>query len=66
MKEVKTPKKPLIYYGLIVLTVLLLFNMLITPMIAQRQVKEVEHGTSEEIANDPIARKQYLGDQFRM
>ena len=40
MKEVKTPKKPLVYYGLIVLAVLLLFNMLITPMIAQRQVVE--------------------------
>ena len=28
--------------------------------------KLIKHGTSEEIANDPIARKQYLGDQFRM
>ena len=28
--------------------------------------KVIKHGTSEEIANDPIARKQYLGDQFRM
>ena len=28
MNEVKTPKKPLVYYGLIVLAVLLLFNML--------------------------------------
>lgn len=35
MKEVRSPKKPLIYYGLIVMAVLLLFNMLITPMIAQ-------------------------------
>ena len=40
MKEIKSTKKPLIYYGLIVLAVLLLFNMLITPMIAQRQVVE--------------------------
>ena len=28
--------------------------------------KVIKHGTSEEIANDPIARKQYPGDQFRM
>ena len=28
MKEIKSTKKPLIYYGLIVLAVLLLFNML--------------------------------------
>ena len=52
MKEGKTPKKPLIYYGLIVLTVLLLFNMLITPMIAQRQVKEVDYGTFVQMAED--------------
>ena len=26
----------------------------------------IKHGTSSEIANDPIARKQYLGEQFRM
>lgn len=52
MKEVKTPKKPLIYYGLIVLTVLLLFNMLITPMIVQRQVKEVDYGTFVQMAED--------------
>lgn len=52
MKEVKTPKKPLIYYGLIVLTVLLLFNMLITPMIAQRQVKKVDYGTFVQMAED--------------
>ncbi len=26
----------------------------------------IKHGTSAEIANDPIARKQYLGEQFRM
>ena len=28
--------------------------------------KVIKHGSSEEIANDPIARKQYLGEQFRM
>ena len=52
MKEVKSPKKPLIYYGLIVMAVLLLFNMLITPMIAQHQVKEVDYGTFVQMAED--------------
>ena len=52
MKEVKTPKKPLVYYGLIVLAVLLLFNMLITPMIAQRQVVEVDYGTFVQMAEE--------------
>lgn len=45
MKEVKTPKKPLIYYYLIVLLVLLVFNMIVTPMLTQRQVTEVDYGT---------------------
>ena len=56
MKEVRSPKKPLIYYGLIVMAVLLLFNMLITPMIAQHQVKEVDYGTFVQMAED-----KYLG-----
>ncbi len=52
MKEVKSPKKPLIYYGLIVMAVLLLFNMLITPMIVQHRVKEVDYGTFVQMAED--------------
>lgn len=28
--------------------------------------KVIKHGSSEEIANDPVARRQYLGEQFRM
>ncbi len=52
MKEVKTPKKPLIFYYLIVLGVILLFNVLVTPWFAQRQVREVDYGTFVEMAED--------------
>jgi len=45
MKEVKNPKKPLIYYYAIVLLVLMVFNSLILPLIAKRQIKEVDYGT---------------------
>ena len=45
MKEVKSPKKPLIYYYGIVLLIILLFNILIMPMLAQGQVVEVDYGT---------------------
>lgn len=45
MKEVKSPRKPLIYYYGIVLLVLLLFNLLVTPLLSQRQVQEVDYGT---------------------
>lgn len=45
MKEVKTPKKPLIYYYGIVLLFLMLFNVLVTPKLMEWQVKEVDYGT---------------------
>ncbi len=45
MNEVKSPKKPLLYYYGIVLLVLMLFNFLAMPWLAQRQVREVDYGT---------------------
>ena len=45
MKEVKSPKKPLIYYYGIVLLIIFLFNILIMPMLAQGQVVEAGYGT---------------------
>ena len=45
MKEVKSPKKPLLYYYGIVLLIILLFNVLITPMLSRAQVVEVDYGT---------------------
>ena len=52
MQEVKSPKKPLIYYYGIVLLVILLFNMIITPLLAQGQVIEVDYGTFMEMINE--------------
>ena len=45
MNEVKTPKKPLIFYYGIAMVVLLLLNMLVMPLITQHQVEEVDYGT---------------------
>ena len=45
MKEVKTPRKPFIYYYLLVFSILILFNLIAMPWIAQRQIKEVDYGT---------------------
>ena len=44
MKEVKSPKKSLLYYYGIVLLIIFLFNILITPMISKNQVVEVDYG----------------------
>ena len=45
MKEVRSPKKPLAFYYLIILAALLLFNMFVMPSIAGKQAKEVDYGT---------------------
>ena len=52
MKEVKTPKRPLIFYYLIVIGVILLFNMLFMPMITQSRVVEVDYGTFVQMAEN--------------
>ena len=45
MNEVKKPKKPiLIFYGTM-LAMILIFNLIIVPWIAERQIKEVDYGT---------------------
>jgi len=52
MKEVKSPKRPLIYYYLIALGVILLFNMLVMPIMSMNQVLEVDYGTFVQMAED--------------
>ena len=45
MNEIKEPRKPLIYYYLIVFLAIMLFNALLMPIIAERQIKEVDYST---------------------
>ena len=45
MKEVKSPKKPLIYYYVLVLAILFLFNLIVSPMLTRPQIDEVDYGT---------------------
>ena len=45
MNEVKTPKKPLLYYYIAALLVLLLFNFLAMPWLAEHQIKDVDYNT---------------------
>lgn len=52
MKEVKSPRKPLLYYYGIVLLILFLFNMFVTPMIMENRVKEVDYGTFMNMTED--------------
>ena len=43
MNEVKSPKKPLIFYYTVAMLVLLLFNMLAMPWLQERQIREVPY-----------------------
>ena len=45
MNEVKSPKKPLLYYYLLVMLAVLLFNLLAMPWISEHQIKEVDYNT---------------------
>ena len=45
MKEVKTPKKPLLFYYAVALLVLFLFNLLAMPWLAEHQIKDVDYNT---------------------
>ena len=45
MKEVKSPKKPLIIYAVIVIIVIMLLNTFVFPLLMRKQVEEVDYGT---------------------
>ena len=52
MKEVKSPRKPLLYYYGIVLLIILLFNLLVTPLLTANQVTMVDYGTFMDMIDD--------------
>ena len=45
MNEVKSPKKPLLYYYMIAILVVLLFNLLAMPWLSEHQIKDVDYNT---------------------
>ena len=52
MNEVKNPKKPLIFYYIIVLVALMLFNMLAMPWLAEHSIQEVDYNTFVSMVQD--------------
>ena len=51
MNEVKSPKKPMMYYYTIVLILLLVFNFVAMPWISEHQIKEVDYNTFIEMVD---------------
>ncbi len=45
MNEIKNPKRPLVYYAVVAMLAVLLFNLLAVPAMANAAVKEVDYGT---------------------
>ncbi|MCI6021470.1 MAG: ATP-dependent zinc metalloprotease FtsH [[Bacteroides] pectinophilus] len=45
MKEVKQPKKPLMFYYMIALAIILVLNMVVMPWFYEKSIKEVDYGT---------------------
>ena len=45
MNEVKSPKKPLLFYYILVLMFLLLFNLLAMPWMAEHRIEDVDYNT---------------------
>ena len=52
MKEVKSPKKPLIYYYGIALLIIFLFNFVVSPLMMQKRVTEVDYGKFMKMIED--------------
>ena len=63
MNEVKSPKKPLIYYYCIVLIVLMLFNLLAMPWLSQRRIMEVDYGSFVSMVEDGEVKQAEIQEQ---
>ena len=45
MNEVKSPKKPLLYYYFVAMLLVMLFNLIAMPWISEHQIKDVDYNT---------------------
>ena len=63
MKEVKTPKKPLIFYYAVAMLAVFLFNFLAMPLLAQHQIKEVDYNTFVEMVEQDKVGKVEIQEQ---
>ena len=52
MKEVRSPKRPMIFYYCMVLLIIFLFNILIAPLLGHSQVTEVGYNTFMDMIDD--------------
>ena len=49
MKEIKNPKRPLVYYAVVAMLAVILLNSLAVPWLAQHQIRDVDYNTFVEM-----------------
>ena len=65
MHEVQKPKKPLYYYYGVALLILMCFNLLAMPYMAEKQVKNIDYGTFMTMTeNKEIGRVEIQSNQI--
>ena len=65
MQEVKRPQRPLIYYYVIVMLLIFLFNALVAPKLAQQAITDVDYGTFMTMTeNGEIGKVQIKSNQI--
>ena len=65
MHEVQEPKKPLYYYYGVALLILMCFNLLAMPYMAEKQVKNIDYGTFMTMTDDKdIGRVEIQSNQI--
>lgn len=65
MQEEKSPKRPIIYYYLIALFVILILNIFVLPIIQNQSITEVDYGTFlEQVEKGKVTKVEIDGDQI--
>ncbi|MCI6158433.1 MAG: ATP-dependent zinc metalloprotease FtsH [Selenomonadaceae bacterium] len=62
MQEMKPPKKPMAFYYIVVLAVILLFNEMARPYFDQQQIEQVDYGTFMTMTDDQNIQKVEIQD----
>ena len=64
MNEVKNPKKPLLYYYIIVLVALMLFNMLAMPWLAEHRIQDKDYNTFVSMVQEGKVGQAEIQEQY--
>ena len=64
MEDKLSPKKPFIYYGLVMLTILMLVNAFLLPALTQANIVESDYGTFLRQLDDGVVEKVELQGQI--